>query len=779
MKKLSFLATTLLFALAMIFSVNVTYAYTSSDELFDNVSFTSDQDGFYMTSDEVVFNTNSLYQLDFDIPTLEGTYEVNITRIDYSYYNISDPSVIGSGTASGVSVNTISIGDLSSCEEDLFHFKISIYVDDEMSMQANYWPTISADVYSYVNLTSIVVDEVPPVYSYTNFEVDTPYHDLVTEAEIRAQLTATDPEEGDVTSRIAVYNDVYTSEVKTVGGNYYIMYVVDDTAGNSAYLQVDINVIDDRKPSSTYNSTTYQDGSSLSLSWFDDDNATAQLTLSEIQALFTFDDEYYSPGFLTVNTTCAGYSQTTPGNYAVNMAVSDPSGNTADITINVTVMTNDDPVISGSSSIDVEVTDVNITEIIALFTASDTEDGSLSVVVDSTNTWDYGNPVLGSFTLVLSATDSLGAETLKSVAINVEDTTPGAFKIDNISVSTYTHNVNMSDTATLQDLIDSIICIDTNYGDITTSINVPTLPNLTVPGSTDMTLTCVDDSGNTATLVLTVNVIDDIVPVINGASKIVKGLTATLTLSDITAELSSTDNVDGIIAVEVVTDGYTGNSGNLGSYVVQYKATDSSGNIAYHDVRVWVVDNQVPVWILNDFFVNITENQVMDRTELVSLLQASGMIGGDISYTVTFITDEYSGNESIEGAYEVVMNVTYEDGSEDTISVQLNVPDVEDDSDVIVVTPDEPLTGLQKTIQWVKTATSNIGNFFESIWNGIKTGAVWTYDHLLKPVWDFIFVKDNPDDIPVYTTDPTGTTTTAPPATELPVVSTETPYNQV
>ncbi|XMB71447.1 HYR domain-containing protein [Mycoplasmatota bacterium WC30] len=637
------------------------------------------------------------------------------------------------------------------------------------------------------------VDEVPPAYTYSQAKIDTPYYNLVTAAQVQAELTATDPEEGDVTSRISIYNDTYTSASKVVGGSYYIMFVVDDTAGNSAYLQVDINVIDDRLPYAEYNSTTYNDGSSLDLSWYDDSSVATQLTLSEIEALFTFDDENYDPGDLTINTTCVGYSENTPGTYTVNIEVIDPSGNEANVTVNVTVLENTSPVITGTSELTIEATDINISNILGLYTGTDTEDGSVSVVVDNTSTWDYNNPALGTFTLVLSSTDSLGKETLKSIIINVVDTTAPVIKVEGIGTSSYSINVNMSDTSTLQTFTDGLTVTDLWDGDLTLSLVVPAVPSFTVPNTTVMNITVSDSSGNEAILALTVNVIDDIPPVINGATKIVKGITATLTLSEITAQVSATDNIDGIISVSVVSDGYTGNNLVLGSYLVQYSATDAAGNITYHDVRVWVVDNQAPAWVLNDFFVNLGVNQSMTRTELVSLLQASGMIGSDISYTVTFVTDDYSGNEQIEGAYSVVLNVVYEDGSEDSIAVELNVPEADSADDVIVVVPDEPMTGLQKALNWIKTAGANIGKFFASIGNGIKTGGIWVYDHLLKPAWEFIFVKDNPDVIPTVTTDtPTDVTTLAVidlpyvttetvtlQITDLPPATTSTPYNQV
>lgn len=668
-----------------------------------------------------------------------------------------------------------------------------------------------------VQLLELQGDTIPPTYSYTNLSIDTPYYDLITEAEIRAQLSATDPEEGDVTSRIQVYNDTYTSASKVVGGNYYIMYMVDDTSGNSAYLQVDINVIDDLKPyliltndSISYGQddstltidATYTDGHIFDFTWYEGEIIPLSLTSvfgtypsDEYYGVYNFTGSEWSYSISGDDTTGAKlfHPETLePGQYTIYYSVTDPSGNTSVFTFDYEVLFNNAPVISGPETIDLEMINGGLEDILSSYSATDIEDGSIMVAIQNTSLGmgeEWSLPNLGeSMTVTLEATDNYGKTTTKDITVTMIDTSDPVFEIDNIEVSTYTHNVYMSDTSTLQTLIDSIVVTDAYDGDLTASIVVPAFPSFSVPGSTDITITCTDPQDNTSSLVLTVNVVDDIEPVINGATKVVKGITAVLTVSDITAELTATDNIDGMLTVEVVSDGYTGNSANIGSYVIQYKATDTAGNIAYHEVRVWVIDNQAPAWVYNDFFVEVTPGEIMTRTELVSLLQAAGMIGDDISYTVTFVTDEYTGYEDIEGAYQVTMNIVYEDGSEDNITVELTVPEDVNDDDVIVVEPEEELTGLQKAIRWVKNAGIDVWNFIKTCGNGIKDGSVWVYDHILKPAWEFVFgAPDDDTDIPVYTTTESEVTTTTTDqqlnvtttitAEDIPGGSTESPYN--
>ena len=765
MKKILF-SFTLLVTLLFSFTIPQTRAEASDiyDETLMNVSCNATQCNFFY---EVDLLANSDYAIHFDWYNEQSDMGSYIHYADPSSLFMSGYVTIVDGTFDDV-LNTMDYTYTTGATDE--YFELSGYIDlasyndaTSSSLQGNIFDDLYIDIIWLGNTAP--VDTVEPEFSYSNLSFNTRYYNLVSEPAIKAQLSAVDNQDGDVSSRIEVYEDHYTSEVKVVGGDYYIMYRVSDTSGNYAYLRVDLEVIDDLKPYATYNSTTYEDGDSLSFTWYNDSTAATKLDLNEIRALFTFADGYDSVGDLTINV----YSDYTGedeyydavGNHVVTVAIEDLSGNVAEIYVNITVLSNQAPVITGDASKTLEVTNINIANILATYSANDAEDGVVSVTVDPTNTWNYAAPTPGSFTLKLKAVDSLGKVTNKLVAITVQDTTPPVIKIGGIASTSYTHEVLMSDTTSLQALIDTITAIDSYNGDLTGSLVIPAFPSFTTPGQTLMTITSTDSSGNIGSLALTVNVVDDIAPVINGSVKIVKGQTATLTLSQITAELNAVDNVDGSLTLELISDAYTGHATETGAYLVKYKATDSSGNISYHEVRVWVVDNVAPVWISNDFFVNLGMNETMSRTELIALLQASGMIANDISYTVTFVSDEYTGNETVEGVYSVVMHVTYDDGSEENISVELNVPNPEDDS--ITVIPETPQTGLMKFL-------SNVWNFIKSIANFIKNIGVWIYDHILLPtwngitwLWDFVFNPEDDLDIPPVTTNTP--TTTLPPAT--------------
>lgn len=639
------------------------------------------------------------------------------------------------------------------------HFQIETYYtgfSDATYYLNNFFKDVFNSSNIRVEMTGQVapVDEVEPTFSYSHLQFNVPYYNLPTAAQIKAQLQAEDDQDGDVTDRIIIETDEYTALEKVVGGEYYLLFSVDDTAGNKAYLRIDVNIIDDIAPNVYYDGNPLDYGDIYFYEWYNDDQWPLKHDGWSLMEFFTFNDEI-DGDFLDINIEVTNHNHEMawhdlPGNYVLNVTVSDMSGNAMVFYIHVTVRLNHHPVITGPSQRTIEITTFNWNAFKAQYSATDVEDGVLLLEINPFGTtFNYNAPVLGEYVVLFVASDSLGRIVEHQVNVNVVDTTIPTFKINNITISSYAITVPMSNPSVLQTLINSIVVQDAYYGNITASKIVPALPNFGIPATTNLIITATDPSGNTGTLTIAVTVQDDILPVINGATKIVKGKTGSLVLSEITAQISAVDNIDGILPVVVVSDGYTGNGQKVGSYLVRYKATDAAGNIRYHDVRIWVIDNVAPVWIVNDYFINLGINQTMSRTELLALLQASGMIAGNLSYTVTFVSDEYQGNEAIPGTYSVTLRVTYENGSEANLNVQMNVPE---DPDVIIVVPEVPTTGFMRFLNGAWAVISDIWNWISTAASTVWDGVTWVWDNILIPVYEFIFVRESNPVIPPVTT---------------------------
>lgn len=638
-------------------------------------------------------------------------------------------------------------------------FKIETYWTG-FSDATYYMNTFFKDVFNSntikVEMTGQVapIDEIEPSFSYSHLQLNVPYYNLPTAAQIKAQLQAEDDQDGDVTDRIIIETDEYTALAKTVGGDYYLLFSVDDTAGNKAYLRIDINIIDDIAPDVYYEGNPLDYGAIFHYQWYNDDQWPLKHDTGSLMELFTYidaiDGENVDVQIVVTNHNSEVAWHDLPGNYVLNVSVTDLSGNTMMFFIHVTVLLNHHPVITGPTQRTIEITTFNWNTFKSQYSATDVEDGVLLLETNPFGTtFNHNAPVLGEFVILFVAQDSLGRVVEHQVIVNVVDSTIPTFKINNITVSSYAITVPMSNPSVLQTLINSIVVQDAYYGNITAAKIVPAFPSFTVPATTNLVITATDPSGNTGTLTIAVTVQDDILPVINGATKIVKGKTGSLVLSEITAQISAVDNIDGILPLVVVSDGYTGNGQKVGSYLVRYKATDAAGNIRYHDVRVWVIDNVAPVWIVNDYFINLGINQTMSRTELLALLQASGMIAGNLSYTVMFVTDEYRGNEGTPGTYSVTLRVTYENGSEANLNVQMNVPE---DPDVIIVTPEVPTTGFMQFLNEAWGIITNIWSWITTAASTVWDGVTWVWDSIIVPVYEFIFVRETNPVIPPVTT---------------------------
>ena len=142
-------------------------------------------------------------------------------------------------------------------------------------------------------------------------------------------------------------------------------------------------------------------------------------------------------------------------------------------------------------------------------------------------------------------------------------------------------------TATASDLVD---------GNISANIVIDaSAVNTGVVGSYTVTYNVSDAAGNAAVAVTrTVTVVDTTVPVLTVVGANPQVLEAGSAYTELGATASDTH--EGDVSAAIVIDATSVNTGTLGSYVVTYNVSDSSGNAAVQGTRtVTVVDSTVPV----------------------------------------------------------------------------------------------------------------------------------------------------------------------------------------
>lgn len=211
---------------------------------------------------------------------------------------------------------------------------------------------------------------------------------------------------------------------------------------------------------------------------------------------------------------------------------------------------------------------------------------------------------VGETIVTYTATDAAGNTTTKTQKVTVTESTPTPPTIT--APANVTLNTGPGATScglTISDLdatLGTATASDNCPGVTVTRSNVPAGNNFPV-GSTVITYTAKDASGNTASANQTVTVVDNTAPTTNAPANITlytgPGATSCgLTISNLDATIgaaTASDNCPGATAAR--TGGVpAGNVFPVGDTTITYTATDAHGNTSTATQKVTVVDNTVP-----------------------------------------------------------------------------------------------------------------------------------------------------------------------------------------
>ena len=544
-----------------------------------------------------------------------------------------------------------------------------------------------------VTRTVNVVDTTVPVITLlgdttVTIEVGATYTD--------SGATAADNYDGDLTSSIAIVNNVDTSTV----GTYTVTYNVSDTTGNAAVsVTRTVNVVDTTVPVITL---------------LGDTTVTIEVGTTYTDSGATAADNY--DGDLTSSIAIVNNVDTsTVGTYTVTYNVSDTSGNAADsVTRTVNVVDTTAPVITllGDNPMTIEV-GTTFTDPGA--TASDAGDGDLtsSIVVSGS----VDTSTIGTYTLTYDVSDTSGnpADSVTRT-VNVVDTTVPVITL--LGDTTVTIEVGATYT-------DSGATAADNYdGDLTSSIAIVNNVDTSTVGTYTVTYNVSDTSGNAAVPVTrTVNVVDTTVPVITllGDTTVTIEVGATYTDSGATAA----DNYDGDLTSSIAIVNNVDTS-TVGTYTVTYNVSDTTGNAAVSVTRtVNVVDTTVPViTLLGDTTVTIE----VGTTYTDSGATAADNYDGDLTSSIAIVNNV---DTSTVGTYTVTYNVSDTSGNAaDSVTRTVNVVDTT--APVITLLGDNPMTievGTTFTDPGATASDAGDGDLTSSIVvsGSVDTSTIGTY----------------------------------------------------
>ncbi|MDJ0665517.1 MAG: DUF5011 domain-containing protein [Acidimicrobiia bacterium] len=480
-----------------------------------------------------------------------------------------------------------------------------------------------------------VIDTTAPVIALIGanpqtIEVGDPYVEL--------GATAFDAGDGDLSASVVI--DATGVDTSTVG-SYSVTYNVSDSQGNAANeVTRTVNVVDTTAPVITLvgaNPQTIEVGDP-----YVELGATA----------FDVGDGDIS-GSIVIDAS--GVDTSTVGSYPVTYNVSDSQGNAAtEVTRTVNVVDTTAPVITliGSNPQQIEAGDSYI-ELGA--TAFDVGDGDISgsIVIDASG---VDTSTVGSYLVTYNVTDSQGnAATEVTRTVDVIDTTAPIITLLGANPQTVeagTPYVELGATA-----------FDVGDGDLTGSIVVDaSAVNTGAIGSYMVTYDVTDSQGNAATQALrTVNVVDTTAPVITLLGANPQTIEAGTPYVELGA--TATDSFEGDLTGSIVIDASAVNTGAIGSYVVTYNVSDSSGNAAVQVSRIVnVVDTTAPVITLvganpqtieaGDPYIELgataTDSFEGDLTGSI-VVDASGVDTGIVGlYSVTYNVSDSSGNAAVQ-----------------------------------------------------------------------------------------------------------------------------------
>ncbi len=224
----------------------------------------------------------------------------------------------------------------------------------------------------------------------------------------------------------------------------------------------------------------------------------------------------------------------------------------------------------------------------ASISPADIDDGStdncgIASMTVSPNTFDCDD--IGDNTVVLTVTDINGNSSTCSTIVTIEDNQPPTITCPaDITVSTDAGTCDAVATWTDPVTIDNCgvvtVMSSHNSGD--------TFPL----GTTTVTYTVTDNSGNTATCDFNITVEDTEPPTITCPEDITVATDPGTCDAVVTWSVSATDNCDNVIPNSLYSSGDTF---PLGTTTVSYTATDNAGNVLTCDFNIIVIDNEPPV----------------------------------------------------------------------------------------------------------------------------------------------------------------------------------------
>ena len=428
-----------------------------------------------------------------------------------------------------------------------------------------------------------------------------------------------------ITAAITSSGSVDTSSL----GSYLVTYTVSDSSGNAATpVSRTVQVVDSTSPS---------------ISLVGDASMTISYQSSFVDPGATATDNYDNNITSSIQVT-GSVNENTLATYTLSFDVSDSSGNDAmTVTRQVTVADTTPPSITilGDETIYLAVGDSYSD---AGATALDNYDLDISSAITQSGSVDTA--VVGTYYIGYNVSDSNGNSAPQAIrTVNVG--TPPSISLQGDNPMTVEIGSSYNELGA--------IASDPEDGDLTDEIDISGTVNTNVFGTYQIQYSVTDLNSNTTIVTRTVEVVDTTNPSItlNGDEEI----TVEVGGSFVDPGATATDTYEGNISSSIAVTGSV-DTDTLGTYVIKYNVSDSSGNAATEVTRTVTVSDTTPP---NFSLVgNATESIEINTTFVDPGASAIDAYDGDISSSVNVIGTV---DTSVVGSSTLYYNISDSSGN--------------------------------------------------------------------------------------------------------------------
>lgn len=281
-------------------------------------------------------------------------------------------------------------------------------------------------------------------------------------------------------------------------------------------------------------------------------------------------------------------------------------------------------------------------------------------------------------------------------------------------------SVNVDNQPSLEEILSHVKAIDETDGEVPITVTSSTYtPGEMKVGQCLIHLSAVDAAGNTGTGVITIHRFDSTSPSIDGQDSYILNYDHDITLQKVLNNLTTSDNVDENLPLEVVSDTFSGNEHTLGNYQVVVRTKDLSNNYSANKTVNLAVKNQGNSVITAPKEITVTISSPLTLEALKERISVVDGYDGEVTnYTIEGF-DEYTRTERSVGINTITISYTNSGGNTATATIQIKKVDDKapgiyfDSGYFVMLAPGETFTMDQFKEQAAKVLKINVEDIID------------------------------------------------------------------